>query len=280
MLQRTQPDKRWMAELHLRLSRKEQRSVLSRQRHQGPLLVQRPFYPEGDGCCHLYILHPPGGVVQGDHLKIRLHLESGAHGLVTTPAAGKFYRSNGQTAELYQDISLDEHAFLEWLPQETLLFNASRVRLTTRINVSSQSGFIGWEMLCLGRNAGQHPYIDGECQQSFELYRDGRPVFIERSFFSAQDKVIRAAWGLNNRAVTATLVAINCDARCLQQVQAVLPLPNDEFACSVSLKNDILICRFLGKQAETARKVLTPVWSVIREFLLHRKSCVPRIWAT
>ncbi|MCU7226321.1 urease accessory protein UreD, partial [Acinetobacter bohemicus] len=82
--------------------------------HVGPLTVQRPFYPEDD-TCHLYLLHPPGGIVGGDELTIRAALDSGCHTLITMPGASKFYRSSGAQAHLHQRLTLAERSTLEWL---------------------------------------------------------------------------------------------------------------------------------------------------------------------
>ena len=55
----------WEAELALRFVIRDGRTVLGERRHRGPLQVQRVFYPEGTDLCHLYVLHPPGGLVAG-----------------------------------------------------------------------------------------------------------------------------------------------------------------------------------------------------------------------
>src|SRR5262245_14402851 len=110
----------WLASLDLEFARSGSRTVLARRSHVGPLIVQRPFYPEGD-VCHVYLVHPPGGVVGGDTLELRARVHDGAHALITTPAATKFYRSEGRMARQVQDIALDA-AIFEWLPQETILF--------------------------------------------------------------------------------------------------------------------------------------------------------------
>ena len=45
---------------------------LTTRAHRGPLVVQRPFYPEGPGVPHVYLLHPPGGIVGGDSLRVEV----------------------------------------------------------------------------------------------------------------------------------------------------------------------------------------------------------------
>ena len=84
----------WIAKLELNFSVSRSKTFLSKRKHIGPLTVQQPFYPE-EGLCHLYLLHPPGGVVGGDQLSIVVKTDSDSGALITTPGATKIYRSNG-----------------------------------------------------------------------------------------------------------------------------------------------------------------------------------------
>src|SRR5688572_5186707 len=88
----------WHAALELGFDVERGATRLGRRAHRGPLVVQRPFFPEGDGVCHVYVLHPPGGLVGGDELALDLDVDAGAHALVTTPAATKIYRTTGAPA--------------------------------------------------------------------------------------------------------------------------------------------------------------------------------------
>ena len=90
--------------------------------------MQRPFYPEG-APCHVYVLHPPGGIVAGDRLDLDIHLEPGSHALLTMPGASKFYRSIGPTARLTQRFHLAAGSTLEWLPQDSIFFSGARASL-------------------------------------------------------------------------------------------------------------------------------------------------------
>ena len=93
-------ERRWAAALELGFEARAESEPalvtrLVRRRHHGPLRVQRPFYPEGKtGCCHVYLLHPPGGLVSGDELRIEASVAEGGHALLTTPAAAKLYKAD------------------------------------------------------------------------------------------------------------------------------------------------------------------------------------------
>src|SRR5205085_6360717 len=99
----------WQAELRLRFNcdapgpLRPGRTRLVERQHRGPLVVQRPFYPEGDPC-HVYLVHPPGGVVGGDALRIDATVDPGAHALITTPAATKFYRCEERISTQTQEL--------------------------------------------------------------------------------------------------------------------------------------------------------------------------------
>jgi len=77
----------WHAALELGFAAASGATRLARRKHRGPLVVQRPFLPEGPGVAHVYVLHPPGGLVGGDELTLDVEVDAGAHALVTTPAA-------------------------------------------------------------------------------------------------------------------------------------------------------------------------------------------------
>ena len=113
----------WRAELYLKFVQENNKTVLKQRSHQGPLQVQKAFYPEINGACHVYILHPPGGVVGGDSFDVKIEVEPNAKVLITTPAAGKFYRSAGDEAFQHQTITVADHGVLEWLPSENIFFS-------------------------------------------------------------------------------------------------------------------------------------------------------------
>jgi len=268
----------WQASLALRFALRARRTAIVHRKHFGPLRIQAPFYPENE-VCHLYLLHPPGGVVGGDQLRINVEVEGGAHALLTTPASGKFYRSNGLIALQQQNLTVHKGATLEWLPQDTILFSNSQVQMNTRVELAAGARFIGWEMLCLGRPASDALYESGLCRQTFELWRDGVPQLIERARFDANQPFMQQAWGMQGYTVSATLVATNADKETLNAARAI-ELHTDEGLLSCTLMGDLLVCRLLAHQGETARLTFSRVWQKIRPRVIGLEASVPRIWNT
>lgn len=270
----------WAAELELRFQQRAGRTVLAHARHSGPLRVQRPFYPEGDGACHVYLLHPPGGVVGGDRLDIAIEVGAGAQALLTTPAAGKLYRSAGPTAIQAQHLRVGPGAALEWLPQENIAFDGARAEVRTLVDLAGDARFIGWEILCLGRPAGGERFLRGECRQRFEVWRDGRPLWIDRARLAGGSEVLQEPWGLAGYPVTGTLVCVGCGAGLADRIREAAAHLADDAWLGVTELDQALICRYLGQHAERARRCFTRAWEVMRPAALGREACMPRIWRT
>ena len=268
----------WYAKLQLEFTHQQQRTVISRREHVGPLVIQKPFYP-ADGTCHVYLLHPPGGVVGGDHLELHAHAHSGSRVLLTTPAATKFYRSAGAKASLQQHLHVEDGACLEWLPQETILFNASNVQLQTHITLAPTARFIGWEILCLGRPAAGETFAVGQCRQSIELWRDTEPLLIERSRLQGAEASLQSCWGYRGLPVSATLLAsaVTQEQFNVLREQAA---PHLNVHSSLTWINGQVIARFLGSQAREALALFQQLWLILRPMVMSVDACPPRIWAT
>lgn len=270
----------WHAELRLGFGRQGDRTVLTHRWHRGPLQVQRPFYPDPGGPCHVYVLHPPGGVVAGDTLAINVDVAPGAQALLTTPAAGKFYRSNGAQARVAQHLSVASGASLEWLPQESIMYDGARVDMQTHVELNADARFIGWEILCLGRRAAGETFQRGDCQQRFEIWREGDPLYLERNRIAGGDEILNAAWGLNGYSVMGTFVSVLQNPLMVEAIRAAThPFAADDLF-SVTQLRDVLVCRYLGHSAERARAYFTHAWQQVGPALLQRPVHVPRVWFT
>lgn len=269
--------KGWRAELELGLQVRGNKTALTHRKQRGPLAVQRPFYPEQD-VCHLYLLHPPGGVVGGDFLQISTRVEAQARAVVTTPGATKFYRSAGELALLEQVLSVASESALEWLPQENIFFPGTRSQLNTRISLAKNARFIGWEMQCLGRPANNEQFLSGTATFSLSIDRDDDPFFHER-FSLEQARELSALSGLRDYPVNATLIATGIDQPTLDSIQQSFPTLSNA-AIGHTLLDDLLITRYLGHSTEQARNCFIEIWKQIRPLSIGRAPCPPRIWST
>lgn len=268
----------WLAKLRLVYEHSGSRTIISQRDHIGPLVVQRPFYPEG-APCHTYILHPPGGVVAGDQLSIHIHTKSGAHALLTTPAANKFYRSNGELAQIEQSLIVDDEATLEWLPQESIYYQACKVNSSTLVQLASNANFIGWEITCLGTPAGGQHFDKGTLRQKFELWQADKPLFIDRALLQGENNILTARWGLRGYSVLGTLLIYPGDKTQLEEIRSLYD-DTATYLFSTSLINKVIVCRCLGHGSEQVKQVFTRVWSKIRPLLINKPVSIPRIWNT
>ena len=270
----------WSAELELGFDLIAGRSALVRNRHRGPLAVQRAFYPESADLAHVYLLHPPGGIVAGDQLTVHVNVARGARALVTTPAATKFYRSEGRVAEQCQLLRVGEGASLEWLPQETIVFGSAQVSTKTRVEIEPGASFCGWDIVCLGRAASGDHFESGRVQQAFEIWQGERPLWIERAVFDANEPVRHAPWGLGGHRVFGTFV---CSGQNLAAIAAARAAVDTDESCelfAVSQMRAAIVCRYLGCSTERARHVFGQAWAALRPLVLGRPACPPRIWLT
>ena len=250
-------------------------------RHEGPLRVQRPFYPETDGTCHVYLLHPPGGVVGGDELEVKLDLQPRSRVLLTTPGASKLYRSGGAESRIRQRILAGREAHVEWLPQETIVFDGALVSTTTVVTLEERATFVGWEVISLGRAASCEDFVSGCVTQRFEVWRDGVPLFYERLALRGGDPLLAAPWGLRGCRVAATFVVAGPEPSVLAKIR-------DELA--IAMKSDpgfggtvlegAAVFRLLGTSAREVRRTLESAWRLARCALGSDGTLVPRIWKT
>jgi urease accessory protein len=269
----------WAAQLHLDYQRMADHTVLTHS-HVGPLRVQRPFYPEGE-VNHTYVLHPPGGLVGDDELHIRVNVHERAHALITTPGAAKAYRNVCKTSQLQQHFNVS--GTLEWLPQETILFNESRVASQSVFNLQADARLLLWEVQCFGRPAGDLPYSKGAANFGITVNRLGRPLYADRLELSGGSDFMSAPWGLHNFTALGALLAYPADEALCAAVRDQLNQWTGAGAhakAGVTLLNGLLVVRVLDDQAQNIRKRFVEIWRSIRPELVGRSACVPRIWNT
>lgn len=245
--------------------------------HFGPLRIQKALYPEHPSVCHAIVVHPPGGVVGGDQLTLKVHVGTTAAALIATPGAAKWYRANGYVSS--QDIHLNAAlaASLEWLPQETIFFNGAQVKLATTVELAADATYLGCEILCFGRTASGEQFDHGSIRQHTTIRRDGKLIWFEQGRIDGGDAVMHSPLGLAGATVSATLLACgkNLSAAALTSLREALGAE-----VGVTQMKSVLVVRYLGTTSEVARRIMLTAWQHLRPAMLQREAITPRIWET
>lgn len=253
------------------------KTILGKTKRSGPLTVQQPLYPE-DGVCHLYLLHPPGGLVGGDCLDLVVEVHTEAHGLMTTPGATKFYRSSGKTAVQKQHFSLGAGAVFEWFPQETILFGGAVAEVTTVIDLAPKACFMGWDIICLGRPASKKRFESGSLISTLTVRQSGVPLLLDRLEINVREDLDACA-GLRGFPVSAIFLATGITQTLFDELRSNIEIKQQALA-GITLLDQLLVARYLGDNPQEAREFFLDLWKGIRPGLTGQEACLPRIWNT
>lgn len=251
--------------------------------HFGPLCVQKPFYPEGPKVCQVVIVHPPGGVVGGDKLKITTSIGAAANVQITTPGAAKWYKANGHISRQDVKIDVESNGALEWLPQETIFFDNAHVELGHNVTLGKDATYIGCEILCFGRTASGEIFDGGQISQRNSIRRDGKLIWFEQLQLSGGSAAMKSPLVLAGKTVCATLIAAGTTVpasliNSLREETSVVT--NGVGYLGVTQLKSVVVVRYLGDSSEIARQVMLSAWKVLRPVMLDRKAIVPRMWNT
>ena len=258
--------------------------TIAYDRHDGPLRVLRALHPEG-GVCHSVLVHPPGGVVGGDELAIALTLGEGAHALVTTPGATRFYRSAGATATQTLCVGAGKGSRLEWLPLETIAYSGCLATNALRFELAPGAEMIGWDVTALGLPASGQPFVAGRFTQSIEItgrwrergtVRGDAPALLDSPLGWAGERTLATLWfaageaiepARRERLVDAARAA--CDAH-----------PLAARSGTTAVDPGVIVVRVLAPRVEPAMALLASVWRAWRPLAWGMEASPPRVWRT
>jgi len=281
------PDQRlWYAKLELGFQAQTERTILAHRRHFGPVRVQKMLWPEKTGICHAIIVHPPAGIAGGDHLTFEISVDDAAHALVTTPGAGKWYRTNGKQAYQHIHISVKHNAVFEWLPQETMLFDGANAHSETLIQLDQTASFIGWDMLVIGRQARDEKFQSGAYHSHFKLWRNQQLLVADTLSFKGNDRWLSSCLGMNNHAVMGSLWAVPPEKfRANIYLEAHIDLIRElmmrmDMPVRLTLLGDVINARFLGDDVRHCHDAFAAIRARLRRYWFDLDEAFPRIWRT
>ena len=273
----------WNATLALDYTRQAEKTV-AHFRHSGPLRILQSLYPEGDAICHNVIVHPPGGLVGGDTLDLKFTAGPGAHGLVTTPGATRFYRSTGEPALQRTELCLQAGARMEWLPLEAICYSGclAENRLTMRLAPGAE--LLGWDVTALGLPAASLPFASGSFCQHIEV----PGVWLERARIKASDTLLmNSPLGLAGQRCLASIFFVAGSKLERHRRQQALDVARQVIeahalcatAGATSPDGQVVVVRVLAPLVEPAMTLLKQVWQAWRGHFWQQSASTPRIWS-
>ncbi|WP_034588232.1 urease accessory protein UreD [Acinetobacter sp. HR7] len=280
--------KLWFARLQLGFEADAStgRTILQHRRHEGPVRVQKMLWPEKTGVCHAIIVHPPAGIAGGDHLSFDMKVGPNAHGLVTTPGAGKWYKTNLKQAYQHIDIRVEEQGIFEWLPQETMLFDGANAHASTTIQLDQTASFIGWDMLVIGRQARSEQFEQGGYRSRFLLYRGSKLLVADQLKFFGQDRWLKSCLGMNGHAVMGSFWAVPPEKyRASFYLDEHLDLIRElimrmDVPVTLTLLDDVVTARYLGDDVRQCHDAFAAIRARLRRYWFGLDEEFPRIWRT
>ena len=273
----------WHARLQLDYALEAARTVV-RYQHCGPLRILQSLYPEGDAVCHNVLVHPPGGLVGGDTLDIAATVASGAHALITTPGATRFYRSADEPALQRTRLSLADGARLEWLPLETIGYNGCLAENRLTLELAPGAEMLGWDVTALGLPGAGLPFESGSLQQHVEL----PGVWLERGRLDAADpRLLNSPLGLGGHRCLASVFFVAGQPLARERLEDALDIarktiaehPLAATAGATSPNGQVIIVRALAPLVEPAMDLMQRVRAAWRMALWQLPATSPRIWA-
>jgi urease accessory protein len=243
-----------------------------------PLSLRLPQPDTGD-ILEASLITTSGGIVGGDRLAVAVTAGPGARLRVYPQAAEKIYRSLGPDSRIAITLKAEAGAWLEWLPQETILFEGARLRRDTRVEASAGARVLAGEFLVFGRRASGESLTQGLVHDAWRLIREGRLAWADALHVEGDLAApLASAACLGGAGAYASLVYAADDAPArLAALRALLPPESDGSRHALSAVNGVVVGRFLG-DALAVRRCYGSFWSAARAALAGLPPRLPRLW--
>ena len=269
---------------HVRLQRSEGEGCIAVALHSGSSVLK---VLNQTGCAQIrlprrhngsaidaVLINTSGGLAGGDRLNWAVDVEAGAQAVVTTQACERAYRSLGDPARVRVSLTVGEGARIDWLPQETILYDGSALERRLEANVAPGGTLLVAEAVLLGRLAHGERVKSAAFHDRWRIRRAGRLVFAEETRLDGKvDAIAAGAATLGGAAAYASMALISDDAdTLLESVRAQLSGAGDVFG-GASAFDGKLVCRMVAKDGLALRHALIPVLTVLRA-----GQSLPRLW--
>jgi urease accessory protein len=222
-----------------------------------------------------------GGFTGGDRMSTAIAMGRGTRAMAIAQAAEKLYRSTGGETAIEIELDVEAGSWLEWLPQETILFNGARMRRQTTIDLIGDASVLAGEILVFGRHAHGESMTGGLVHDAWSVRRDGALIWADR--FHAADALLVEALehpaALKGMRAAAMLVHVGPDAaQRLAVLRDLMQLAPAEVRCAATFVNGVLVARWLARDALELRPSFAAAWMALRNDAQGLAPRLPSFW--
>jgi urease accessory protein len=231
--------------------------------------------PAGGDPPQAAIVTTSGGLTGGDRVRIAVRAGAGTTATATTQAAEKIYRAHAGACRIDAVLDVDAGATLEWLPQETIVFDGASLERRTVADLAADARLVACEMVALGRAASGERYTRGRLFDGWRLKREGKLLWADALEIEGSPP---DAAGLGDaNAFAMALYAGAGAASHLDATREALPETSDLLRAGATVIGELLLVRLLG-EAKTVRKELVATLERLRAQTLGLPPRMPRVW--
>ncbi len=244
---------------------------------QTPLRLLFPRVAEGEPLTAC-IVNTAGGLVGGDRVAARVHVCAGARVLAIGQAAEKVYRSLGPACRIDNELAVESGGWLEYLPQETILFEDARLERRTQVELATGARAMIGEMLVFGRIARGERMTRGRVRDAIEIRREGRLVWadalhLDGDVHAALDHP--AAFGCAHGS--AILVAQLPEPERTRDLLRALPAP-EGIRFGATAMSGLVLARWLAADTLALRRHFGAAWMLLRRLGGGLAERLPPLW--
>jgi len=226
------------------------------------------------------LLTTSGGLTGGDRTRVSVSVEPGARATITTQAAEKIYRALPDTGDAIVQVEMrvGDGAWAEWLAQETIVFEGSRLRRLFAAEVASTGRLLAVESIVFGRTAMGEFFNSGMLHDAWRITRAGRLIWADALHLDGDIQRLRAMpFGFGTSAACSTILYAGADAP-QQLVEARRLLSDCALPCGATSLDGIMLVRIMADDATQLRAAVMKLIAGIRQAAASLPAQLPRVW--
>jgi len=232
---------------------------------EGSLKIRLPR-SQTSGNLDILVINTSGGLTGGDALSIEVTLDEGARATVTTPGCERIYRSANGEADIQQHLRVGRGARLDWIPQETILFDRARLTRRFDIELEGDAEITLSEAILFGRAAMGETVKSGFLSDFWTVRRDGRLLFADAVRMSGPlNQIAACPSSMGSHIAMASLIHVGRRIEAKRDALRARFSENEGSVAGASVVGDVLVARMVAASGHTLRGVLIPALGCLRD---------------